>query len=229
MAIHMRTVWKSQKVSSSFKVPHKIFCQRTMFLHLTHFFFDRIFCPTQFLFKNSPQCTIMIPVFQRTAIEVAHFCRLKFQTVMLDSARIYFCACFPLIDWFDSLFTSFTTCFWLIRSLSPVRGLVVSASPGRVLPRPCKLVLQPSYQTHGVRKSCRELTQNNKKASAMETEIVQTQSRRYKTIVVIKRQQQTTISNKSFAVAHSVRCTGCLRCLFCFDSFSLVLSWIKHT
>ena len=41
---------------------------------------------------------------------------------------------------------------------------------GRVLPRPCKLVLQPSYQTHGVRKSCRELTQiNNKKNKWNET------------------------------------------------------------
>jgi len=53
----------------------------------------------------------------------------------------------------------------------PARGLVVSASVSvlvgrefdRLLPRPCKLVLQPSYQTHGVRKSCRELTQNDNK------------------------------------------------------------------
>ena len=45
-------------------------------------------------------------------------------------------------------------------------GLVVSASAsvlvgrefdlGRVLPRPCKLILQPSYQGRGVRESCRE-------------------------------------------------------------------------
>ena len=78
---------------------------------------------------------------------------------------------------------------------SPARGLVVSASAW-VLPRPCKLVLQPSYQAHGVRKSCRELTQNNnKKTSELKPEIVEIQSWRYKTIVVIKRQQQTTISN----------------------------------
>ena len=60
----------------------------------------------------------------------------------------------------------------------PARGLVVSASVSvlvgrefdRLLPRPCKLVLQPSYQTHGVRKSCRELTQNdNKKNKWTET------------------------------------------------------------
>jgi len=79
---------------------------------------------------------------------------------------------------------------------SPARGLVVSASAW-VLPRPCKLVLQPSYQAHSVRKSCRELTQNNnnKKTSELKPEIVEIQSWRYKTIVVIKRQQQTTISN----------------------------------
>ena len=55
-------------------------------------------------------------------------------------------------------------------SVRPARGLVVSASAGRsesstlgrVLPRPYKLVLQPSYREHGVRKSCREHTQNTK-------------------------------------------------------------------
>jgi len=48
--------------------------------------------------------------------------------------------------------------------LQPARGPMVSASTlGRVLPWPCKLVLQPSYQVHGVRKSCREDTQSTKK------------------------------------------------------------------
>ena len=49
-------------------------------------------------------------------------------------------------------------------------GLVVNASGsvlvvrefGRVLPRPCKLVVQPSYRAHSMRKSCREHTQNTK-------------------------------------------------------------------
>jgi len=57
-----------------------------------------------------------------------------------------------------------------IENSRPARGLVVSAPAsvlvgrefGRVLPRPCKLVLQPSYKAHGMRKSCREHTQNTK-------------------------------------------------------------------
>jgi len=44
---------------------------------------------------------------------------------------------------------------------SGVRGLGKTLS-GRVLTRPCKLALQPSYQVHGMRKSCREPTQNTK-------------------------------------------------------------------
>jgi len=82
----------------------------------------------------------------------------------------------------------------------PARGLVGSASAsvlvgrefstlGRVLPRPYKLVLQPSCQAHGVRKSCRE---HINIPSKLQPEIVQTQSWCYKTIAVIKRQQQTT-------------------------------------
>jgi len=62
-------------------------------------------------------------------------------------------------------------------------GLVVSASAsvlvgrefdlGRVLPRPCKLILQPSYQGRGVRESCREHNQNTKTSRAkMNPEIV---------------------------------------------------------
>jgi len=41
----------------------------------------------------------------------------------------------------------------------------------------------------------------------MNPEIVQSQSWRYKTIVVIKRQQQTTISNKAVYQAAGARCT----------------------
>ena len=45
---------------------------------------------------------------------------------------------------------------------------------GRVLPRPCKLVLQPSYQAHGVRISCREHDRNTKtKRAKMNQEVVQ--------------------------------------------------------
>ena len=83
----------------------------------------------------------------------------------------------------------------------PARGLVGSASAsvlvgrefstlGRVLPRPYKLVLQPSCQAHGVRKSCRE---HINIPSKMQPEIVRTQSWCYKTIAVIKHQHQTTI------------------------------------
>ena len=57
--------------------------------------------------------------------------------------------------------------------------------------RPCKLVLQPSCQTHGVRKSCREHTQNTRTSRTKWT-----QSWRYNTIVVIKRQQQQTTTSK---------------------------------
>jgi len=53
--------------------------------------------------------------------------------------------------------------------IRPARGLVVSASATVLLPRPCKLVLQPSYQM-----SCREHTQKLKnKPCEMELEIVQ--------------------------------------------------------
>jgi len=43
----------------------------------------------------------------------------------------------------------------------------------------------------------------------MNPEIVQTQSWRYKTIVVIKRQQQTTISNKQLACAYPSDASCC--------------------
>jgi len=89
------------------------------------------------------------------------------------------------------------------RKTSPwPRGKCVRFGAGRsrvrwVLPRPCKLVLRPSHQAHGVRKSCRELTPNIKTSRVkMKPDIVQTQPWCYKTIVVIKRRQQTTISNK---------------------------------
>jgi len=112
----------------------------------------------------------------------------------------------------------------------PTRGLVVRASASvlvrrefnsrpdltKTLPRPCKLVLQPYYQAHGVQKSCREHNQNTKTnqkllhtiigqnlwklpSTGRVTEIVQSQSWRYKTIVVIQRQHQTTVSNKQYS------------------------------
>jgi len=46
----------------------------------------------------------------------------------------------------------------------------------------------------------------------MNPEIVHTQSWRYKTIVVIKRQQQTTISNKVPQVSFDVNCHSILLC-----------------
>ena len=69
--------------------------------------------------------------------------------------------------------------------------------PCRVLPRPCKLVLQPSYQAHGVREDLQGTHPEHKnKPGEMKAEFVHTQSSRCKTIAVIKRRQQTTISIK---------------------------------
>jgi len=47
--------------------------------------------------------------------------------------------------------------------VSASASVLVGREFDRVLPRPCKVVLQPSFQMHGVRKNCRELTQNNNK------------------------------------------------------------------
>jgi len=42
------------------------------------------------------------------------------------------------------------------------KTFIHASTLARVLPRPYKLVLQPSYQAHGVRRSCREHTLNTK-------------------------------------------------------------------
>ena len=49
-------------------------------------------------------------------------------------------------------------------------------------------------------------TQPEHKPSEMKSELVQTQSWRYKTIVVIKHQQQTTISIEVITVKYCCRC-----------------------
>jgi len=62
-----------------------------------------------------------------------------------------------------------------------------------VFPRSCKLVMLPSYQEHVVWKSFRDYVIPNAKTkhNQMIPDFEQTQSRRYKTAVVIKRHQNT--------------------------------------
>ena len=68
---------------------------------------------------------------------------------------------------------------------------------GRVLPRSCKLVLQPSYQAHRLRKSCREHTRRQNKPEIVNSVVALQDRCSYEAPPTTKSTSETFVKEKN--------------------------------